>query len=487
MASLLGLAHEVLHYICTSVDPEDLARLSRCCRALRDFVDGNDLLYKEQYLRQYDIPLLAEDEAANFYRTRLKDLTSLRKHLRSQNVDTREAYLETAGRTTYDLLKTATVKTATPSRNVEYLSELFSSKADCPPGESTHVLLTSSSLYDVWTEDCARRLSVPTMTEAARQASAQLHCLFGRRDDGLSADVRAKARSRVYDLRNFTQYGTFWGPFMDDGSTAVDWEKLEAIMIVLDCNLRHFISHPAHARVSAELSLHLDEPFWGTTVNSFVSPPPPPSPPDCSKGERKDSILELRPDLAALDPFNVTGTWHRIVVFLDYTDFFAHNFSSAPPPSGRPREPIYADEAIRLISMKLHVTKIEHEARTSSALGSSSRLPTVYFEGRSRSMDRIHDPNANSRIRGTVSMTPQGEVRWTTLSVIGGEDRWRSEGIQVGGINSARGVVGTWFDKDYSEDGPAGPTSFWKVGDWIEKDKPLHLASDNLIQYLLYN
>ena len=27
------------------------------------------------------------------------------------------------------------------------------------------------------------------------------------------------------------------------------------------------------------------------------------------------------------------------------------------------------------------------------------------------------------------------------------EERWKTEGIQVGGIGSARGVLGTWFDK----------------------------------------
>lgn len=27
------------------------------------------------------------------------------------------------------------------------------------------------------------------------------------------------------------------------------------------------------------------------------------------------------------------------------------------------------------------------------------------------------------------------------------EERWRSEGIQVGGLKSARGVLGNWFDK----------------------------------------
>jgi hypothetical protein len=28
-----------------------------------------------------------------------------------------------------------------------------------------------------------------------------------------------------------------------------------------------------------------------------------------------------------------------------------------------------------------------------------------------------------------------------------GQERWRSEGVQIGGIQSARGVWGNWFDK----------------------------------------
>jgi len=46
-----------------------------------------------------------------------------------------------------------------------------------------------------------------------------------------------------------------------------------------------------------------------------------------------------------------------------------------------------------------------------------------------------------------------------------GEERWRSEGVQVGGPRSARGVIGTWFDKDYEQTGPVGPTAYWKTED----------------------
>lgn len=56
---------------------------------------------------------------------------------------------------------------------------------------------------------------------------------------------------------------------------------------------------------------------------------------------------------------------------------------------------------------------------------------------------------ADSRVLrwiGTVRLTREGEVRWTSFSLFGGQERWRSEGIQLGGIRSCK-VVGNWFDK----------------------------------------
>jgi len=229
-------------------------------------------------------------------------------------------------------------------------------------------------------------------------------------------------------------------------------------MIVLGYNLQLFgekcASHP---------SMAWDKPFEGVTPNSYV--PIPTEKRDLSQMEpsylKAGSSIISQPDppLEAMDPYNVTGTWRRVVCFLDYNDLYAFNFAYAINP-GTPRPPITTQEAIRLITMNLQIDRLEAPGKRDG-----QELPVVHFTGTSRSMHQSWDPNANSQLRGTVRLTPEGEVRWTTISLFDGEARWRSESIQIGGPRSARGVIGTWFDKDYDPNGPAGPTAFWKLDD----------------------
>jgi hypothetical protein len=71
-----------------------------------------------------------------------------------------------------------------------------------------------------------------------------------------------------------------------------------------------------------------------------------------------------------------------------------------------------------------------------------------------------------------VSSAPRScSKSWVLLTCDSGEERWRSEGIQVGGLRSQRGVIGTWFDKEYDQHGPAGPTAFWKLSDRVVDDE----------------
>jgi hypothetical protein len=84
-------------------------------------------------------------------------------------------------------------------------------------------------------------------------------------------------------------------------------------------------------------------------------------------------------------------------------------------PSDEPREALNTDEAIRHIIMDLRITDV-----TEPGPFDNSMLPIVHFRGKSKSVDALWDPNANSGIRGTVRLTPEGEIRWQTISVFQG-------------------------------------------------------------------
>ncbi|ETN46874.1 uncharacterized protein HMPREF1541_01063 [Cyphellophora europaea CBS 101466] len=476
MTSLLNQAPEVLHDIFFHVEPSDLASVAQTCRFLNTFIENDTLLWRQQYLSCFDQPQSDPDTDPQWSEL-LKANISVQKLLQSDDEAIKnEPELERVARLAIDLLLKSTPDTP---KNAAFLRQLFSSNES-----SISSFLCRSSLFQ------STRLpnDTPASTAELRQLSAQLHVFSGmeveppchtvatRSNTAGAQQVHPYARSRVYDLRRYKR-AAHWGPFLDDGSSAVDWEKVQAIMLVLAYNVRMYgerggsdFSHPNiaphgfHRRARRSASRRAfsgpsaamwDSPFWGLAPNSYVSQPlsgPLRAPPN--------------PDLDALDPYGVTGTWMRIVCFLDYSDLYNFNFNGQRPPEGEERGPIDTREAFRLIRLKMHVTAVEEPEE-----GDHPDFPVVKFEGLSRSTLNAWDPNANSRIRGTVRTTPTGAIRWTSFSIFHGEERWRSEGVQIGGPRSARGILGNWFDKDYDAAGPAGPTCFWKVSDDVVDEK----------------
>ncbi|KAH7179428.1 uncharacterized protein B0J16DRAFT_170764 [Fusarium flagelliforme] len=441
---ILQLPTEILHHILQWVEPADLMRLPRVCSAFKSITNSNKL-YRDVYLNQLDEPTDSKLD----YEKEIRNLVKLERICTSEEVYMQKSQLDFVHDTVIRLLKNASPssddtttfsQTQAPSRNAARLQGLFTKN------ETVETFLQGSSLFNRLRAD-ARQVnrdgtSAPTSTDnahrALQQKSAHLHCLYSKPilNVGRLRSTRTYpfACSKVYDLRQYTER-TGWGPFMNDGSFNVDWEKVEAILIVLGHNIG---SRRLVARIFGEV---WDSPFSGSFANSFMAPPP-----------RDITSLEAR------DPYGVTGTWYRIVCFLDYSDFFAFNFGDrdliAPDA---PRHTLDVGEATRLIMMRIHVTSIEEPGPEDG-----KDLPVVHFQGVSRSLDDSFDNNANSDIRGTARLTKEGEVRWTTFSVFHGIERWRSEGIQIGGVRSARGIVGNWFDRDYDVHGPAGPTAFWK-------------------------
>ena len=172
------------------------------------------------------------------------------------------------------------------SNNVEYLRDLFSNEL------AASTFLQQSSLFERMrsTAYLSPRGAHPPREE--HQMSAKLHCLYGspilKAGRTRSARSYPYACSRVYDLRQYTQR-TKWGPFRDDDTGRVDWEKVEAIAIVLGKNM---LTKWPRADVFDEI---WDTPFHGSFPRSFVP--------------RK--MPELG-DLDARDPYGVTGSWYRV-------------------------------------------------------------------------------------------------------------------------------------------------------------------------------
>ncbi|KAK6435856.1 hypothetical protein LTR95_007954 [Oleoguttula sp. CCFEE 5521] len=357
MAHLLELSHELLHCIFISIEPTDLAALSRTCRALHGYVDGNRLLHKDIYDARYD-PL--EADASVDWQARIHDLAKLEKLMESPYAEVKRTDLDFVARQIDELLKSTTV-IVDDSRNVQLLADAFMDTTNMD------AFLCGSSLFsrggDLNKHSAAK-------TDELRQTSARLHCLYGvpidetvpsrssfhmyRQNVSLAPSsctrLQSKpylthtfARSKVYDLRQYTEH-TLWGPFKDDGSQHVDWEKVEAIMVVLGFNLRKFSE-----RSDRRFPMIWDEPWIGASPNSYVSQPmsqpTADSPPDDFSMTSSSIPSSPSPSLDSQDPYGVTGTWMRVVCFLDYNDLYAFNFSLKIPAS-EPREPIATEEGM---------------------------------------------------------------------------------------------------------------------------------------------
>jgi hypothetical protein len=92
----------------------------------------------------------------------------------------------------------------------------------------------------------------------------------------------------VYDIRAFTEENR-WGPWKTDGT--VDWEKLEAINIVLGKNVK---GRWPGGKIFEDV---WDCPFDGAYRGAFVPKTEP-------SGELDD--LDKR------DPYGVSGSWYRV-------------------------------------------------------------------------------------------------------------------------------------------------------------------------------
>lgn len=196
-----------------------------------------------------------------------------------------------------------TAKPTGPSSNIALLQHIFASaKSHTPPYNALVYYCCQSQLFQ--RDKRQRQWRVPLSNEE-RQLSAKLHVMYGVPvlDHGQPINHRVShsrtysiACSTVYDLRNYTA-NTHWGPFLDDGSLRVDWEKIEAVMVVIGYNLKEYRNERGQDVAKAVWK----EPFAGAVPYSY-------RPTYLAYQEGQKNLLD------ADDPYGVTGTYLRVSI-----------------------------------------------------------------------------------------------------------------------------------------------------------------------------
>ncbi|KAI0318768.1 hypothetical protein OF83DRAFT_1038946, partial [Amylostereum chailletii] len=100
-------------------------------------------------------------------------------------------------------------------------------------------------------------------------------------------------------------------------------------------------------------------------------------------------------------------------------------------------------EVMRIVPITMRVVRYERS-------GWPGR-PTIYVKG------ELSGTENEVRVWGKVEMVGEGDVRWSLFSSReGGDGTWVSEGVQLGGLGSATGVLGMWTGAEHEHMDPIG-------------------------------
>ncbi|KAH9949791.1 hypothetical protein B0H21DRAFT_725996 [Amylocystis lapponica] len=265
----------------------------------------------------------------------------------------------------------------------------------------------------------------PALAPAEQQLHAQLHTMFGLTAADHTRAARTRSRAFVYALRHY-RWDNDFGPFARDGSGRVDWVHVQAVHHVM--------------------AMHVVPPAGAPPDGAFTIFPM--SLPYCQSVIPRGVALD-----AARDWAGVAGLWQCSFCFCDHRELLIYNAFNLSD-TGPLRPAIFDDpgfvEVFRSISIELRVIGTEPDP-------AHPTRPVIRFAG---------EVDQHATVVGWVKVTPDNQIRWHYKSGELGTAIWSSEGVQVAGVRSTFGVLGTWTTVHHDRHDPVGPF-------WLRKVHPL--------------
>ncbi|KLO05650.1 hypothetical protein SCHPADRAFT_946739 [Schizopora paradoxa] len=414
--SLGNLPDEVVEQIYAHADPQDFVALSSSCHRYHDLLHKSDsqFVWRSHFLQRFDDPRLCVDRLGERLAADVSSFNwkgEFQRRIRVQSVILnphlcREDEVPGILRTLVSLI--VETPPATPTYDASEISKnLLWLSAQHALGEFFHAM---------------HQLE---LSQEDEQYFYYLHVLFGLTPEDLLFEQLVRSRGFVYDLRNHTQQSR-WGPYRkstsrieldDDMSAKVNWRHIFAIQNIVSEHVAVFEGEGEERKLRlSPLSL----PFCQAHV---------------SEGPRH------KDDWAGVD-----GLWKCSFCFIDHRELLAYNRKEVADEEERDMtmfdDPDF-EEVFRFLDVRFTVT-----GTTANPLFPTR--PTISFSG---------DIRGIYMMKGTVSMTAEREARWKFSSGENGNLIWSSDGVQIGSVESAFGVLGTWSTVFHEAGDPVGP--FW--------------------------
>ncbi|KAF4617215.1 hypothetical protein D9613_006230 [Agrocybe pediades] len=399
---LTELPPELIEEILVFCDPVDVAQAAQTCTALRAIVyfAEDSKLWRELYLAQpFDDPRKCISQDGRPRTEPVPWKNDLQRIIRARTVVNAEDSAK--------VLREGELETVLET----FLMLICNVPPWTPSGDLSMNLGWSTVMLERkfldWVEGLDKR------TFAEKQLASRIHSYYGLTRHDLALESRAESRSYVYSLEQYKPE-TEYGPFLE-GET-VDWEHIRMIHHVMSMHLVELEDDDENFRFAI---FPMSMPF----IQPVLSP---------------DVNLNEENDWAA-----VAGPWSVTFCFIDHRDLLRYNETG---DTSIFEDPAFREE-FRSLQAKLIVTHTEHDPEHPDR-------PKIYFFG------EMEEPS-NSTMSGHVKMTKDNQIRWHFVSGDQVTGVWRlvSEGIQVGGIRSSYGVLGTWSTVFHDDDDPVGP--FW--------------------------